>query len=512
MAKNIDAAAERRVADFSTRDDLEQLYGKLIKGDVDAARALLTHDAVLRVPGRSQISGVYHGPESIAGYFSSLRDLSERTAEIVVMDMTQVAGRAVALQRLVARRGGRKLEDEQNVVLRLHMERVTEILLFPNDIRAHDVFWGRAPLLTPEDRDLLAAAIKAGSAPPPDPNARRRVIAWFVVAVAVFLLSIVVFNWLNSHYSRQQLLATTTDLASVDHLVIANDGGRASWRLEPTTAKRASITDPLGEVRFALPIPRAECDALATSLGATCTGGTVSVEAPFDLSWSEPARITGGVKTASRLDIDLKGGTEDRPFSEMSLATISEKSPTLCFTEPVERIEMLLGETGERMVRAQVRPHLPPLDCESGVVLSIGDGRSEEQGTSIVFGDVSAVEMDARGTYVDIDGLAGRLALVNLERHVFDDAAHVISTAASAEPILTEIDVGEVDSRLTMRSGEVSSVLTDDGELLPTQWERLPQPLVALIGSLATALVLPALIAFLQMGRDRLLLGRTHPR
>jgi hypothetical protein len=367
-------------------------------------------------------------------------------------------------------------------------------------------------LLTPEDRDLLAAAIKAGSAPPPDPNARRRVIAWFVVAVAVFLLSIVVFNWLNSHYSRQQLLATTTDLASVDHLVIANDGGRASWRLGATTASSAHIGNPLGEVRVQLPIPRVECNEFAASLGATCAGGSVSVDSPFDISWSEPARITGSAAKSSRMEIVMGGESETRPASTLSLATISNRSPTLCISEPSQRVEMILGPTAERGTRTQIRPRLTPLECNAGVVLSIGDGRAEDHDTNIVLGDVSKVDLDATGTSVDIDGLAGRLALLNLERHVFDDAAHVISKAASAEPILTEINIGDVDSRLTMRSEEVSSVLTDDGELLPTQWERLPQPLVALIGSLATALVLPALIAFLQMWRDRLLLGRTHQR
>ena len=177
MAKNIDAD-RRQAREVQVRDEFELLYRRLTTGDLAAAHDLLASDAVLRVPGRSQISGTYHGPEAIAGFFASLSSLSEDTAKVSVLDVTEAEGRAVVLQEVVARRGGRKLEDEQNVVLRVHMRRVTEVLLYPHDIRAHDVFWGRAPLLTPEDRDLLAAAIKAGSAPPPDPNALRMICAW----------------------------------------------------------------------------------------------------------------------------------------------------------------------------------------------------------------------------------------------------------------------------------------------------------------------------------------------
>jgi len=509
MAKNIDAAGQR-ARDLPLREDLELAYRALTKGDLEAAHSLLAPDAVLRVPGRSQISGTYHGPEAIAGYFASLSALSENSAKVSVVEVTEAGDRAVVLQNVVARRGGRKLEDEQNVVLRVHMRRVTELLLYPHDIRAHDVFWGRAPLLTPEDRDLLAAAIKAGSAPPPDPNAKKRVVAWFIVAVCVFMLSIIVFNWLNSTYSRQQLRATTTDLASVDHVVITSPADDGSWRLEPVTARRASVTDPFGQVRFGLPIPRGECDQFAASLGATCAGGTVSVQPPFELSWSEPARITGSAEQASKLDLALEGASDDRPASSMSFVTVSQESPILCLSQSAEPTQMIMSD-GERTVRTRVRPRLTPIGCQSGVVLSIGDGRSEDQSTAVVFDGVTEVDFESTGTSVDIDGLAGSLALVNIERQVFDNPAHVISAASSTEPVRTELVVGQVENQLTMGSGEVKSVLTDDGELLPTQWERLPQPLVALFGSLATALVLPAVIAFMQMGRDRLLLGRRHP-
>jgi uncharacterized protein len=507
MAKNIDAAREDQV-----RDDFELLYRRLTTGDLAAAHDLLAPDAVLRVPGRSQISGNYHGPEAIAGFFETLNDLSENTAKVSVVDVTEAEGRAVVLQEVVARRGGRKLEDEQNVVLRVHTRRVTEMLLYPHDIRAHDVFWGRAPLLTPEDRDLLAAAIKAGSAPPPDPNAKKRVVAWFVVAVGVFLVSIIIFSWLNSTYSRQQLTATTTDLSGVDSLVIADDNDKGRWILGGTMATDVTVLEQLGEVRVTLPIAQSRCDELASSLRSVCTGGVIPVDPQFSFSWPQPARVTGSAGKLSRLDVGLDVREEEQSISQMSLVTTSLKSPSLCFNEPSERTRVTLIDGDGRQATTPVAPKLPPLTCGNGVVLSIGDGRRQDHATGVVFDGVSSAELDAFSKSVEIDGLAGRLALVNVERHVFDDAAHVITNASSEEPIHTELDTGGVENRLTMTSDEATSVLTDDGEVLPTQWERLPQPLVALIGSLATALVLPALIAFLQMGRDRLLLGRRQPQ
>jgi ketosteroid isomerase-like protein len=511
LAKQIDPATERRGRDISASEELGRKYRALTAGNVVAARALMSDDAILRIPGRSQIAGTYHGPEAIAGYFQSLKDLSAGTAVVTVTDMTQAAGKAVVLQSVTAERSGRRLDDEQSAVLTLESGRVVDMIVHPRDLRAHDSFWGRASLLTPEDRDLLAAAIRAGSAPAPDPNARKRVMAWFVLAVIVFLLSIVAYNWLNTHYSRQRLLATTTDLPSVDHVVLTDESDEGSWRLEPVAVTQASIKPELGQVTVALPIPSAQCNELAARLGMTCEEGIVTAEPPFSFSWSEPARLTGGAQQTSRLDLDLRSAREGRPVSQMSLVTISRASPDLCFTEPAQPAELTLSD-GERRAKFQVRPQAIPLGCDDGVVLSIGDGRGADQGTSIDLGGLTEAEFDATGTFMDVDGLAGRLALLNVERHVFDNAAHVVANASPGDPFLTEIDIGETESRLTVHSDEVTSVLTDDGELLPTEWERLPQPLVALIGSLATALVLPALIAFLQLWRDRLLLGRRQPQ
>jgi hypothetical protein len=157
------------------------------------------------------------------------------------------------------------------------------------------------------------------------------------------------------------------------------------------------------------------------------------------------------------------------------------------------------------------------LSCDEGIVLRVRDaglGRiagSRTQSTSLELAGMSMLELDARGTFSDLDSLAGKLALINVENRIFDSAARVISNSDSTDPIETSIDIGETGTRLAMRSEKVSSVVIDEGEILPTQWERLPQPLVALYGSLVTALVLPALIAFLQLARDRVLLGRKRP-
>lgn len=520
MPQSTDPKVGESTAPAPNTMELERLWRAVLSGDTVAAQSLCSADVVMRVPGRSQIAGSYRGPEGVVAYFAALQSLSGGTAVTTVENVASAPGKAVVTQKVRAKRGQRELTDSQNVLLRIQGARVAEAFVYPHDLRAHDAFWGRAPLFTPEDRDLIADAIRAGSTPPPDPNARKRVIIWFGVAVGVFLLTLVSFNWLNSHYSAQRLSATTTDLSSVQHVVVGHPGSKGSWNLEHAVVEGASFEHILGEVLVELPISSERCGELAQELKETCTGRTITVAPPFEFRWSDPARLTKGTEEVARLDLEIEMAREEASATRMTLVTSSQQAPNLCFSEPPSKIEVRMVDGDGDDASETVRPGTDPLLCEDGVQLRVrdmsgadplvGPTGSNAQASSIVLASVSQLNFNSLGTNSDLDGLAGRLSFFNLDKHVFNSAAHVISNSAESSPINTVITLGETGGRLSMNSDEVRSVLTDDGELLPTVWERLPQPLLALYGSLVTALVLPALIAFLQLARDRVLLGRRH--
>jgi uncharacterized protein len=502
----------------ATPTELEKFYRALVTGDLAAAQGICAEDVVLHVPGRSQIAGSYRGPEGVVSYFRSLGELSDGTATTTIDNLAVAPNKAVVTQKVTAIRSTKELKDQQNVLLRIEAGRVVEGFVYPFDLRVHDAFWGRAPLFTPEDRDLIAEAIRRGSAPPPDPNAKRRVITWFALALVIFMVTLLAFNYLNSNYSAQRLFATTTDLSSVHHMVLSDDRGGGSWDIEPAIVDGASIEPALGEVRVVLPIPRSECDRIAAALGSECFNATLSFEPPFEIAWDDPARITGGARETSRLDLELETATDDA--ARMTMVTSSEMPPTLCFSDPGTRSALTLTDADGLETPLQVEPRAAPIHCTQGIVLRIrgqggfdpkvGTPGATTHSTSTVLTGVRELDFASTGTFSDLDGLAGKLAFINFDTRVFDSAAHVISSTDPAEPLRATIGIGETGGRLTMRSDEATSVVTDEGELLPTQWERLPQPLLALFGSLVTALVLPALIAFLQLARDRVLLGRRH--
>jgi ketosteroid isomerase-like protein len=517
MARTVDPDIPDSRSPIEAPSDLERLYRAMVSGDLSAAHALCAEDVVLHVPGRSQIAGSYRGPEGVASYFRSLNELSGGSAATTIDNFATAPSKAVVTQKVKASRADKELKDQQNVLLRIEGDRVVEAFVYPFDLRTHDGFWGRAPLFTPEDRDLIAEAIRRGSAPPPDPNAKRRVILWFALATVVFMVTLLSFNYLNSNYSAQRLFATTTDLSSVRHMVISDDRSGGSWDIERAVVGGASIEPGLGEVRVVLPIPRTECDELAGRLASTCRNSTLSFEPPFQIAWDDPARVTGGAGNASRLDLELEAAADVATPSRMTMVTSSESAPTLCFTDPGTREDLTLVDADGIETPLQVRPDQGPIACTQGLVLRIiGGGLADPNvggsthATSAVLTGVEELDFAAQGTFSDLDGLAGKLAFINLDTRVFDSAAHVISNTAPDEPLRASIGIGETGGRLTMRSDEATSIVTDEGELLPTQWERLPQPMLALFGSLVTALVLPALIAFLQLARDRVLLGRRH--
>ena len=513
MAQTVDPDVGGSRPPVTTPTDLERFYRALVAGDLSAAQAICSEDVVLHVPGRSQISGSYRGPEGVVSYFRSLGELSDGTATVIIDNLAIAPSKAVVTQKVTATRSNKELKDQQNVLLRIEGKRVVEAFVYPLDLRVHDAFWGRAPLFTPEDRDLIAEAIRRGSTPPPDPNAKKRVIMWFGLALVIFMVTLLAFNYLNSNYSAQRLFATTTDLSSVQHMVVSDDSGGGSWDIDPAIVEGASIEPALGEVRVVLPIPRGECDRIAAALETQCFNATLSFEPLFEIVWDDPARITGTAREASRLDLELETTTDDA--ARMTMVTSSQTPPTMCFSDPGTRSALTLIDADGLETPLQVEPGPAPVHCTQGIVLRIrglgpGDPGAPMHTTSAVLTGVRELDFASTGTFSDLDGLAGKLAFINFDTRVFDSAAHVISSTDPAEPLRATIGIGETGGRLTMRSDEVTSVVTDEGELLPTQWERLPQPLVALFGSLVTALVLPALIAFLQLARDRVLLGRRH--
>ncbi len=121
-----------------TTELLEALYGQLANGDVVAAAARLTPDAVLHIPEDNPLAGDHRGPAAILGVLATVDGLGARTEVVDVL-----AGRsyAAAFCRVHA---DTKLDNTTVHLFRMAGERVAEVWFHNRDQAAVDAFWSAA--------------------------------------------------------------------------------------------------------------------------------------------------------------------------------------------------------------------------------------------------------------------------------------------------------------------------------------------------------------------------------
>jgi ketosteroid isomerase-like protein len=501
MARTVDPDVGGSIPSVTGETDFERRYRALVSGDLAAAHDICSEDVVLRVPGRSRIAGSYKGPEGAVAFFDSLRELSGNTVAVSIENFATAQGKAVITQTVTARRGSRELRDHQNVLLRIESGQIAEAFVYPYDLRAHDRFWGRAPLFVEEDGDLIARAIKVGNTPEKDPGADRRVIAAAVFALIILSALVAGFNWLLTTRASQKLFASTTNIEAVRHLSLKDPMGGAEANIVPAIVRGADVTNTYGRVDIALPIRASRCAELAGELTTTCLGDEIALQAPVHVRWSNEVRLTTAIEDATTIDTGLiPEGEEGRSFS-VDLVARSTTPPDLCFTGITRELRLTLVDYSGRSIHFDVPGDDTAVTCENGVKLRIGTQATAIQTSTVALRGASQVDMTSIGTSADVDGLAGKLTFVNVSTRVFDPAAHIVVTGD--DPVRTTVDLGDIESRLAVSSDSVNRVLTDDGDLLPTRWEEFPQPFAAMIGALFGTLVLPDLAKGLFLARDR---------
>lgn len=505
MAHTVDPDVGGSIPPVTAETDFERRYRALVSGDVAAAHVICSEDVLLRVPGRSRIAGSYRGPEGVVAYFQSLRELSGGTASISMENFATAPGKAVVTQTLTATRVPRELKDHQNVLLRIESGQIVEAFVYPYDLRAHDEFWGRVPLFVPEDGDLIARAIKVGNTPDKDPGADRRVVVAAVVALIILLGLVAGFNWLLTTRAPRKVLASTGNIEAVRHLSFKDPAGEAETHIVPAIVRGTDVTNPFGEVGIGLPVRASRCAEVAERLANTCLGNEIALLPPVHLEWSRDVRLTVDVEGATTMDTALASegeGAEARSFS-LDLVSRSTEPPDLCFTALTRAVRLTLVDNAGHSVPVDAAGDDTGITCENGLRLKVGTQATALQTSTVALRGASQIDMSSVGTSAEIDGLAGKLTFVNVSTRVFDPAAHVVVTGDDSAPVRTTLDLGDIESKLVVDSDSVNRVLTDDGDLLPTRWERFPQPFAAMIGALFGTLVLPDLAKGLFLARDR---------
>jgi ketosteroid isomerase-like protein len=471
----------------------ERRYSLFVRGEADS-ELIFEPDAIWHVPGRSQVAGTFVGEPEIRAHFQKLHALSEGTLRIELEGVSE-GDHLAAWQHVTASRNGRTLDDLQCLRLRISKGRVHEAWLYPSDLQAHDEFWGGTwqPLFTPDDRGILASAFREGTQ---RLTAAPSGLIALLLAMAAASLAIFAYNGL--HRWRRPVTATvsTQNVGALQHVTMsgAMKGlGSVSWVIDAGYVARLTVSGPeQGTVDVALPLPLSQCNDLAAAVNGVCTAeGQVSVGTPVELAWSTPEALssTNGLRLmANSLDLATSGGAGG---IHVVLYSRTSSQPSVCFSSPQTPARLAVSR-GALQARYRFKGDESAVTCDAALHLAIGSA-GLGQPPAIELDGIDALTLHASAPFDTLQGLTGQTVLTPGGTTVLGSPTVVALRATEGDPLAATLDIGPGRQSLVVHSRSVKSVLTDAGELVPSEWERDPGIIVPILGGFIGAFVVTPL-------------------
>jgi ketosteroid isomerase-like protein len=116
-------------------------YAAFAQGDIATVLELFDEDIDWHVPGRSPLSGDYHGHEGVLGFFTKSMELSSGTLKVDVDDVVADGDRVVVFSTVSAQRNGRSLSTPEVHCWRPADGKAVEFREFQGDQQREDEFW-----------------------------------------------------------------------------------------------------------------------------------------------------------------------------------------------------------------------------------------------------------------------------------------------------------------------------------------------------------------------------------
>ncbi len=111
------------------------------RNDTETLAGLIAEDTLWHIAGTGPLSGDYSGRDAVFEFFAKLGELSEGTLQLHDDDLLGSETRSVALFRMTATRGDKKLDADCCEVVRWENGLVAEEWVFAFDQRTLDEFW-----------------------------------------------------------------------------------------------------------------------------------------------------------------------------------------------------------------------------------------------------------------------------------------------------------------------------------------------------------------------------------
>lgn len=116
-------------------------YRAFANGDIATIRGVLAKDIAWHVPGRSPLSGDYHGPGQVLGLFTKTKELSNHTFKIAAEEMLVGQDWMAVVCTVTAERFGQCLSAPHVHLWRIRNDRAVEVREFQGDQENEDEFW-----------------------------------------------------------------------------------------------------------------------------------------------------------------------------------------------------------------------------------------------------------------------------------------------------------------------------------------------------------------------------------
>jgi len=339
--------------------------------------------------------------------------------------------------------------------------------------------------------------------------------------------SIFLYNWLNEwRWSVSMNVSASAQVNSVLlpdlRLTGRNSSESVQWQVEAAYARQLTVTGAgQGTAEVILPLRRSQCSAIAAKLKTKCTSsGQLTLPSPVTFSWSRPMSVgttNGGIDSASSLEIAQTVADPGAP--QMTITPVMHARPSFCYDSPQQPVRLTIT-SGLNTFPYSFTGREPSASC-AGASIVAGLGGSTPP--VLQFSGLAGLHLWASAQAATMQGFAGQLALDSEQTRVIGPPENVIICSQSAScPLTATIDIGQVSQfpngcplasvpdvgqagqSLALCSSSASSVITKDGELVPSAWARQTDVFAPLLGALVTAAVVGPLTVFMQLLMDAL--------
>jgi ketosteroid isomerase-like protein len=116
-------------------------YEAFARGDIPRILDLLDETITWHVPGRSPLSGDYHGHDGVLGFFRKSLELSGGTLRVDADEVVADGSRVVVLSTVSAERNGRAFSSPEVHCWRVVDGKAVEFVEFQGDQQTEDEFW-----------------------------------------------------------------------------------------------------------------------------------------------------------------------------------------------------------------------------------------------------------------------------------------------------------------------------------------------------------------------------------